>query len=352
MGISDKQPSGRVTAVDIPTGELADDPDANEPARLSALYRYGILDTPPEAAFDGITALAARFCGVDCALISLVDSDRLWFKSHPGWAGEQAPRLHAPCSMAIRTPGEVLLVRDASADGAFIHPMVNGGEMPMFYAGAPLVSPEGWPVGTLCVLGPGPRDLNGDQTHVLTLLASQVVELFELRRARVLLEVQSTTDDLTGTWNRSGFERRLVEEWTRWSRHGGSLSMLAIDVDNFKRFNDAHGHVVGDEALRQLSRAIDGALRGHDVLARMGGEQFGVILPATDLSGAMIAAERVRLAVSRTEWPRQALSVSIGVAVASPSSDPETHFLTDRAQHALNSAKALGRNRVEMCLAP
>lgn len=330
-------------------------PNEEEDQRLAALYRYGVLDTGSEAAFDALASLAAWACDASSSLISLVDRDRLWFKAHVGFDAESAPRLQAPCACAIEDPGHLLLLDDPQSDPRFNgHPAFaaangNGGGW-RFYAGAPLVTPQGWPVGTLCVLDREPKTLSERQQQTLKLLADQVVAQLELRRARTLLDVQSSTDDVTGVWNRQAFERRLAEEWARWGRHGGDLALLAIDIDHFKQFNDHHGHPRGDEALQQVARALESALRAHDVQAHFGAGEFGVVLPATDAVGAMAAAERVHQAVDAVKWQLEPLTVSIGVAVAVHGSDVEASALTGRAHRALTHAKGRGRHCVELCL--
>lgn len=331
-------------------------PNEEEDQRLAALYRYGVLDTGAEPAFDALASLAAWACDASSALISLVDRDRLWFKAHIGFDPESAPRREAPCAEAITEPGELLVLGDAQADPRFAgHPAFgaangNGHGGWRFYAGAPLVTPQGWPVGTLCVLDREPKALTERQQSTLRLLADQVIAQLELRRARTLLEAQCSTDDVTGVWNRHAFERRLAEEWARWGRHGGDLALLAIDVDHFKHYNDQHGHPRGDEALQQMARALESTLRGHDVLAHFGAGEFGVLLPATDAAGAMSAAERVHRAVDAMRWALEPLTVSVGVAVAVRGSDVEPGALAGRAHRALTHAKGRGRHCVELCL--
>ena len=328
-------------------------PNEEEDQRLAALYRYGVLDTGSEPAFDALASLAAWSCDASSSLISLVDRDRLWFKAHVGFDAESAPRLQAPCARAIEEPGQLLLLDDPLSDPRFAgHPAFTGGQQGAwrFYAGAPLVTPQGWPVGTLCVLDRAPKTLSERQQQTLRLLADQVVAQLELRRARTLLEAYSSTDDVTGVWNRQAFERRLGEEWARWGRHGGDLALLAIDIDHFKQFNDHHGHPRGDEALQQVARALESTLRAHDVQAHFGAGEFGVVLPATDAGGAMAAAERVHRAVEAVDWRLEPLTVSVGVAVAVHGSDVEASALTGRAHRALTHAKGRGRHCVELCL--
>ena len=155
----------------------------DEEARLTALRRYHLMDTPPEEALDALTRQAKEICGVPTALISLVDDKRQWFKSRIGLSLTETPRGQAFCSHALLTPDQPLIVPDATADARFAdNPLVTGDSHVRFYAGVPLRSPEGQPLGTLCVLDTVPRDLSTDQLDKLGALAQQTAYQLALRR--------------------------------------------------------------------------------------------------------------------------------------------------------------------------
>ena len=163
-----------------------------ERQRLDAVERYAILDTAPETEFDDIVALAAQICGMPIALITFIDGDRQWFKARVGVEDSETPREIAFCAHALHRT-DVLLVPDLAQDERFAaNPLVTGETNVRFYAGAPLQTPDGHVLGTLCVLDQRPRELDAAQVSALQRLARQVMTQLELRRA---LGQQREADD-------------------------------------------------------------------------------------------------------------------------------------------------------------
>ncbi|PSF31425.1 hypothetical protein C7H19_22520 [Aphanothece hegewaldii CCALA 016] len=191
----------------LPQQSLTPPIPVNETERLLALHRYKILDTPPEAAFDRITSLAARLFKMPIALISLVDESRAWFKSCIGFNAREVPRDATLCSFAVLTD-EPLIIPDTRLDERFVcNPFVQSEPGVRFYAGAPLLSHDGFNLGTLCLLDSGPHEpLTAEQQATLVDLAAMVVDELELRLAAqkiaqvdaALLEITQGVSTVTG----------------------------------------------------------------------------------------------------------------------------------------------------------
>jgi diguanylate cyclase (GGDEF)-like protein len=162
------------------------------------------------------------------------------------------------------------------------------------------------------------------------------------------LSTLSIRDGLTGLFNRRHFDEALGLELTRAHSFDQPLSLALLDIDYFKRINDTHSHVVGDEVLRLVASILQRELRASDLAARYGGEEFALVLPHTSLEGARIAAEKVRVAIGTTDWakltPGHNVTASLGLAQWKPNETP-VEFVR-RADEGLYAAKKAGRNRV------
>ena len=209
--------------------------------------------------------------------------------------------------------------------------------------------------GVISVLGQGDRLIAAVSAMLCSLVLTPVIGMavlrlvFALEQARQKLGVLAIQDDLTGVCNRRHFMLVVEREWDRARRYNTTAAPLLIDADHFKRINDVHGHLCGDELLRQIARATSESLRQADVLARFGGEEFIVFLPHTDPLGALDVAERIRDQVEQLSlhWNGTAVSttVSIGVAPLRPEL-PSLDWTIHEADTALYAAKAEGRNCV------
>jgi diguanylate cyclase (GGDEF)-like protein/PAS domain S-box-containing protein len=194
-----------------------------------------------------------------------------------------------------------------------------------------------------------------DERGRLAAVVETLRDLTDEKLAQIALEQLATRDGLTGLANRRCFDDTLHAEWARALRQRQPLSLLMVDVDNFKAYNDANGHLGGDECLKRIATAVASEMRANDLVARYGGEEFAVILPNQSLKGAASVAERIRTRVEQLQVPnRQAaaqhVTVSIGAATAIAAPDNSASELVAIADAALYRAKHMGRNRISLPL--
>ncbi|CAD6556214.1 hypothetical protein LMG27952_05999 [Paraburkholderia hiiakae] len=180
-----------------------------------------------------------------------------------------------------------------------------------------------------------------DVTHVSVMQREREEAVAKLRE-------YADRDGLTGIANRRFFETRLADEFTRWQRYGGELSMLLFDLDHFKRINDEFGHVAGDTVLRSMAQRVSGVVRKQDVFGRFGGEEFALLLPCTPLDDALYVAEKIRRTIGDEPIEVQGVIVpvtaSVGAATARTGA-PDYEGMINEADAALYTAKRQGRNR-------
>lgn len=318
---------------------------AEEIARLAGLRGYCVLDTGREPRFDDLTKLAANICEAPISLVSLVDTDRVFIKSAHGMEAREMPYPDFFCGHAI-LQRDVFEVHDAAQDPRFAdHPLVVESPRVRSYAGAPLVTPQGYALGTLCVLDLVPRKFDSKQIETLRVLARQVICQLELN-------LQAMRDPLTGLYNRRQLEESLHREILRARRTGTPVGVMAIDVDHFKQVNDTLGHEAGDCALRGVAAELTSCVREEDIAFRTGGEEFVIILPGVGKAALRSRAEAVRRMVEQARISAGEgtfkLTVSIGLS-SFPSYGDTGQAILRAADSALYRAKAAGRNRVMMC---
>ena len=474
---------------------------ADEAARLEVLHRLRVLDSQAEATFDALARTASRHLGTPIGLVSLIDSERQWFKAAIGLALHETPRDIAFCAHTI-LQDEPLVVEDAALDERFCdNPLVTGPPGVRFYAGVPLRA-GGHRVGTLCVLDRVPRAVRADELALLgdlSIIASELLEerlrqpsqpgapahagadaapdatevpdgldrlkaaVFDADAAHVaILDADGTilqtnaawqrfardngyrddpsfrgvryldvlehvhgveraeamraragivsvldgtadqfemeyachtpaqagwflmrvapsgsvrggavvshgeitrhklveqslsrlayTDPLTGVGNRRWFLDVAAYEVLRAVRYGQPLAVMMVDLDHFKSINDRYGHAAGDDVLAGFARIAAGVLRESDIMGRLGGEEFAVLLPNATREGACALAERllgqVRAQAVQTAGASVRFTVSIGVAVLGRHGG-SIEALLAAADAALYQAKRAGRDRIE-----
>ena len=312
----------------------------SENERLAALDLYDALDAPAELGFDRITRIVGNVFDVPMASVSLIDGHRQWLMSRHGPLLRQGCKSEAFCSVTIQA-NEPLIVEDAATDPRFKNnPLVLGPPHIRFYAGAPLRTPDGFNIGALCAIDTKPRRIDARQIAVLKDLASVVMSEFEARKL-----VQ--TDNLTGALTRRGFRDEAERALSLSVRHSHPLSCIAFDLDRFKAVNDVHGHSIGDRVLVETVKVCRERLRNSDILGRIGGEEFAIILPHTDAAGALRAAEQVRSALEQRVivLPTEHLTISASFGIAARNQKDDTlDELLRRADGALYAAKDAGRN--------
>lgn len=215
----------------------------NEQQRLEALDSYNVLDTLPEKDFDQITKIASHICQTPISLISLIDERRQWFKSHRGIDATETPRELAFCAHAINTPDKFFQVEDSRVDERFYdNPLVTGDPRVIFYAGMPLVNPDGHALGTLCVIDHSPGKLSEDQVNALQALANQTVHLLELRRRNFELKVKN--EEL-------GYKNEELQEFARVAAHDIKSPLSSITMLS-EYLLKMHTEDVKPEALNML----------------------------------------------------------------------------------------------------
>lgn len=307
----------------------------DEARRLRALRSLGLLDTSPEERFDRFTRLARRSFGVSIALVSLVDADRQWFKSRQGLDATETPREISFCGHAI-LGSDILEVSDARADERFAdNPLVTGDPHIRFYAGRPIAAPDGSKIGTLCLIDSSPRELSEEDRELLHDLARMVEdELAALELASV--------DDLTGLSNRRSFHALADKTLAICARLERPASLLFLDLDGFKSINDRLGHEAGDRALREFAEILLDAFRDSDVVGRIGGDEFCVLLTGTSSADLKAPIERLaeltRLRNERSD-PGDNLAYSLGVVSFDPAQPISLAELMARADARMYEQK-------------
>lgn len=246
-----------------------------EGERIAELRSLLLLDSSPEERFDRITRVAKQLFNVPIALVSLIDTERQWFKSSVGLDATETGRDISFCGHAILAD-DVFIIENAAEDERFSdNPLVTEGPEIRFYAGAPLAMPSGNNLGTLCIISPEPRKFGPEQSILLHDLSKIVI-------SELVSQQAATQDALTGIHNRRGFEILAQKSMASSARYGWKSALVFLDLNKFKEINDTYGHQAGDQALVDFSRLLTQMVRESDIIARLGGDEFVVMLMNTE----------------------------------------------------------------------
>ena len=314
--------------------------EESDPRRLRAPAKpFDLLES-------GLAVIRETLHGRRASLLALQDGDRLVVRTGIGLPPEVAEGTEVPVEGGIAgwvaNHREPLLVRDLAEDGRF--PIRGLGYRTASFVSAPVM------IGgrVLAVVNVADRDderpFEPGDLMVLVALADHLALCMENIRLRDEVMRLAATDPLLGVWNRRHFERRLEEELARAQRSRAELSLMMIDLDGFKTFNDTFGHRAGDAVLRAVAETLSQAVRTGDIVCRYGGDEFTVILPATGLVEALRVAERTRGRVAaqgiEIEWARVSRRFTVSIGVASfPDPARDKRDLVERADQALYQAK-------------
>lgn len=345
--------------------ERSASPSTEERRRLEALHHYQILDTPPDGAFDRVTALLALLLDVPIAIVSLVDTDRIWFKSAHGLDAEEVDRVPGLCASAVLQNGPYVIENAEVDPRSLANPLVAGELGLRFYAAVPLRTRDGYNLGVLTAIDVAPRRIGDREIRILQDLAQVVMDQMELRlaarqvrelhdelgQAHEDLKIRASHDALTGALNRSAILDHLDKTWALAVREGRPLALMMADVDRFKAINDDLGHLAGDHVLCEVTRRLTSVARASDAIGRFGGDEFLLVMYPCDAQRARVTAERIRSAVSaasiscRDVGGECTVTLSAGVHSTVATPDDDVRHLLQQTDDALYAAKRRGRDR-------
>lgn len=332
-----------------------------EPKRLKALHALELLDTPIEERFERLTRTARQLLKMPIAAVTLVDAERQWFKSIQGLEATETPRDVSFCAHALLGP-DTFVVPDARRDDRFAdNPLVAADPWLRFYAGHPVCSADGAPLGTLCVADRKPRRFGPRERAMLKSLASAAAAELNQRipgeaqrklAADLKQQRRSAVDSLTRVWGREAILELLEREFRVARRKGTGIGTLIVDVDSRESLDQAMGFDGSDALIRKTARRLVRTLRPQDSVGRFGRGEFLSVLTTSDRAELAAIAQRIRARIARTPMAstrgRFPVTVSLGAAWAPAAGLRAPGALLDAASHALCSAQKRGGNRVEV----
>jgi diguanylate cyclase (GGDEF)-like protein len=325
--------------------------------KIANIHSLDLFYTPLEERFERITRIARRALQVPVAAITLLNDDKQWFKSAAGWGISELPREHGICRFTVEE-NRLVTIGDTSTDSRTAQsPIVVSAPRFRSYAGHPLADEHGNVAGTFCVFDLKPREFNAADRQTVTDLAAMTQrELLsdrlsdahsELTTKLSIARREAMMDPLTRLWNRRGASVLLKSAFDAADQRGTPLTLALLDL-----VNDGYGHQIGDEVLRKVASRLISAVRNNDIVCRIGGDEFLILMSETDARAAAQIAERIRRSVTDAAVPTRdgtmTVSVSVGCTVRQPNDTSPVEELLERADQALLQSKAGGRNRVRM----
>lgn len=318
----------------------------DEAARQQAVDDLDLLSANNDGTFQRVAELVRMSLQLPVAFFSVIDHNRQIFPATSGAALQPTDRDSAFCARTI-LGDRMLVIPDTLDDPEYVgNPLVTGDPHIRFYAGAPVHAPNGMPVGSLCAIDRQPHDPQTLPLRALELLRDNLEDA-------LLLWSLSARDHLTGLLNRGYAGRHIAPGFATTYKHLLPVSLVMIDIDYFKPYNDLLGHDQGDQALRAVAHILQRHIRrAGDFVLRQGGEEFAAVLTHSDAAGAEAHMQRIHDALAAAKIPHpgsplEHLSVSIGIHTVDEEAGlaPGLEKLLAEADRALYAAKHQGRNR-------
>ncbi|WP_196259249.1 sensor domain-containing diguanylate cyclase [Pelagibacterium limicola] len=321
---------------------MAIEQDTGEEGRIAALFRHGIPGVNADDALDRIVKIARAALGVPIGAVTAVERNRQSFLALRGLDDAPLPLDQSFCARAV-TDNKTLIVPDATAEERFSQfELVKGKAGVRAYMGVPVVSADGYPLGTVCVMDTQPRAFSEDDVTVL-------VNLARLAASHLATRQSESFDFVTGANTRRRFQMDVEREFDRAVRYDRPACLVFVDLDNFAQVNEAVGPEMADEVLKAIANRCREALRSTDVFGRIGGEEFGMLLPETLAYEASQCAERLRETIAKLRFRAGgevvSITASFGVAPLNPAIKSAVHWFA-QADMAVMTAKRAGRDCV------
>ena len=307
----------------------------NEAERVHALKALQLLDTTQEERFDRVTRMAKRMFGVSISLVSLIDTDRQWFKSNQGFEASETSRNVSFCAHAINQD-DLFVIPDTIKDERFSdNPLVTDDPNIRFYAGYPLKLRPGVNIGTLCLLDPKPRTFDAEDQQLLKDLGAMIEQ--EIKSIQL-----ATLDELTLISNRRGFLTLVEHSLKICHRNQLPISFLLFDLNQFKIINDEHGHHEGDFVLTTFAQIMLDSFRESDVVGRLGGDEFVVMLTDSDTEKCDEVLNRFAAAIAEANETLNRpykIEYSVGLAHFQHDTDKSVEKMIQVADAAMYKSK-------------